>query len=145
MKYLLDTNIILAYLLGQEKAEECERLMRLLPIQDLAISVFSLHSIGVILTRRRLISVFQAWVREFVGAGVPIVAMSGMELMMVSKITERMGLDFDDAYQYIAARRHDLTIISLDGDFDRTDLGRRTPGEIIQALDAEFDVEIEDE
>lgn len=137
MKYLLDTNIILAYLLGQEKAEECERLMRLLPIQDLAISVFSLHSIGVILTRRRLISVFQAWVREFVGAGVPIVAMSGMELMMVSKITERMGLDFDDAYQYAVAEKYDLIIVSFDADFNRTPRGRTTPAALITRLKPE--------
>lgn len=47
---------------------------------------------------------------------------------------EQYGLDFDDAYQYVAAKRYDLTFISLDSDFDRTDLGRRSPDEIIRQI-----------
>jgi hypothetical protein len=31
--------------------------------------------------------------------------------------------------------RQDLTIVSLDSDFDRTDRGRRTPDEILQISD----------
>ena len=45
-----------------------------------------------------------------------------------------LTLDFDDAVQYVAAERDDLTLVSLDADFDRTPRGRKTPA---QAL-AEF-------
>jgi predicted nucleic acid-binding protein len=43
---------------------------------------------------------------------------------------QRFHLDFDDAYQYVAAERYGLTIISLDADLDRTERGRRTPDQV---------------
>ena len=43
---------------------------------------------------------------------------------------ERFGLDFDDAYQYVAAEKNDLTIVSFDKDFDRTERGRVPPSEV---------------
>jgi len=43
---------------------------------------------------------------------------------------DEFKLDFDDAYQYIAAEKYDLTIVSFDSDFDRTTRGRKTPSEI---------------
>ncbi len=45
---------------------------------------------------------------------------------------EELALDFDDAYQYTIAAKYSLTILSFDSDFDRTDLGRKVPAEIIQ-------------
>ena len=42
----------------------------------------------------------------------------------------QFNLDFDDAYQYVAAEKHDLTIISFDADFDRTPRGRKLPVDI---------------
>jgi len=44
------------------------------------------------------------------------------------------GLDFDDAYQYTATEKYGLTIVSFDSDFDRTERGRRTPGEMLGRL-----------
>jgi predicted nucleic acid-binding protein len=41
-------------------------------------------------------------------------------------------LDFDDAYQYVAADKHNLVIVSFDGDFDRTERGRKTPQAVLQ-------------
>jgi predicted nucleic acid-binding protein len=41
------------------------------------------------------------------------------------------GLDFDDAYQYVAARNNDLILVSFDKDFDSTDMRRRTPAMIL--------------
>ncbi|MBN2466385.1 PIN domain-containing protein [candidate division WOR-3 bacterium] len=47
------------------------------------------------------------------------------------KVRKRFKLDIDDAYQYVAAKRHDLTLVSFDADFDRTDRGRKTPADIL--------------
>jgi len=44
----------------------------------------------------------------------------------------KFGLDFDDAYQYAVAARYGLTIVSFDSDFDRTERGRRTPGDLLE-------------
>jgi predicted nucleic acid-binding protein len=46
---------------------------------------------------------------------------------------EELGLDFDDAYQYVAAEKRDLTLVSFDSDFDRTRRGRKTPGEVLDS------------
>jgi len=47
------------------------------------------------------------------------------------EIMRKFGLDFDDAYQYVAAERHDLLIVSFDSDFDRTERRRKTPADLI--------------
>jgi len=41
----------------------------------------------------------------------------------------KYNLDFDDAYQYTAAK-FDFEIVSFDSDFDRTDRKRKAPAEI---------------
>jgi len=43
-------------------------------------------------------------------------------------------LDFDDAYQYVIAKRDKLTLVSFDTDFDHTDLQRQTPAQILASL-----------
>jgi predicted nucleic acid-binding protein len=42
---------------------------------------------------------------------------------------ELYGLDFDDAYEYVAAIGHSLTLVSFDADFDHTELGRKSPAQ----------------
>ena len=44
---------------------------------------------------------------------------------------DKYKLDFDDAYQYVAAEQNGLIIVSFDGAPDKTSLGRKTPGEIL--------------
>ena len=50
------------------------------------------------------------------------------------EVMERFRLDFDDSYQYTAAEKRNLTIVSFDGDFDGTDRGRTTPAEMLNSL-----------
>jgi uncharacterized protein len=52
----------------------------------------------------------------------------------VISTSQKFGLDFDDAYQYAVADRHDLILISFDTDFQRTEKGHRTPSEILQII-----------
>jgi predicted nucleic acid-binding protein len=51
------------------------------------------------------------------------------KVIMVSLL---FGIDFDNAYQYAVAEKYGLIIISFDSDFDRTELGRKTPKEVLQ-------------
>ena len=53
------------------------------------------------------------------------------ELSLLSEPAIRFGLDFDDAYQYEVAKRYDLALVSFDSDFDKTDLQRYLPQELI--------------
>jgi predicted nucleic acid-binding protein len=54
------------------------------------------------------------------------------DLRRLLGVRRRYNLDFDDAYQYVAAEKHDLTLVSFDADFDRTELGRKTPAQILE-------------
>lgn len=63
-------------------------------------------------------------------AGVDTVALSVTEMDAVIQAAEAFALDFDDAYQYAVAERYTLAVVSFDGDFDRTDRGRRTPNQL---------------
>ncbi len=49
--YLLDTNIWLERMLEQARSEEVERLLDQVSSDQLLITDFSLHSVGVILSR----------------------------------------------------------------------------------------------
>ncbi len=53
-------------------------------------------------------------------------------MVSVIEAAQRFNLDFDDAYQYAAAEKYGLTIVSFDADFDRTEQGRKTAGEILE-------------
>ena len=50
----------------------------------------------------------------------------------IIEIGEEFDLDFDDSYQYVAAERFFLTIVSFDSDFDKTEKGRITPGRLLE-------------
>lgn len=44
----------------------------------------------------------------------------------------KFSLDFDDAYQYVAAEREQAIIINFDKDFDKTLQGRQTPAQVVK-------------
>lgn len=48
----------------------------------------------------------------------------------MTEVMQKFNLDFDDAYQYVAAKEYGLTIVSFDSDFDRTDKGCKTPAQL---------------
>ena len=132
--YLLDTNILLELLLDQDRADEVEPFIR--EQAPLYVSDFSFHSLGVILLRGGHPDIFLRVSQDlFVRGGVGLLSLDFEDMEAVVQAAQRFRLDFDDAYQYVAAARYDLTIISFDGDFDRTDRGRRTPAEVQQAGD----------
>jgi predicted nucleic acid-binding protein len=56
------------------------------------------------------------------------------DLKKVLSDIKRFKLDFDDAYQYVAEEKYNLTIISFDNDFDRTERGRKIPEEIQEII-----------
>lgn len=61
--FLVDTNIFLEILLEQDKKESCKKFL-INNIGNLAITDFSLHSIGVILFRYHKIDVFHKFIED---------------------------------------------------------------------------------
>lgn len=128
MRLLIDTNVFLEVILAQEKAEEARDLLSKIEGHEFFISDYSLHSIGLLLFRRKQHDVFQQFLTDMISnAGVEMIALLAKDMEAVINAARKFNLDFDDAYQYVAAEQYGLTIVSFDSDFDRTEKGCKTP------------------
>jgi len=130
--YLVDTNIWLERLLNQEKSEEVGKFLDNISSGDLYITDFTFHSIGLILCRLNQKKVLLQFIQDvFIDGAVNLVHLEPTDIKYLMKVMDEFVLDFDDAYQYVAAEKYGLTIISFDSDFDRTRRGKKTPIEIL--------------
>jgi uncharacterized protein len=133
--YLLDTNVWLERLLGQAQAKSVGDLLSKLPAEELCLTDFTLHSIGVICSRLKQPAVFTQFVQDVViDGGVLVVSLPPEAMPRVEAVMNSYGLDFDDAYQYVTAEREQVTIVSFDKDFDKTTQGRQTPEQVLKQL-----------
>jgi predicted nucleic acid-binding protein len=99
----------------------------------LALTDFSLFSIGIILTRLKKDPLFQTFLQDTVEeSGVVLIRLDTEGLNEILTLRKSVSLDFDDAYQYVAAQKHNLQLVSFDTDFDRTERGRKTPQAALQ-------------
>jgi predicted nucleic acid-binding protein len=131
--WLLDTSIWLERLLGQEQADVVGELLDTLSTAEVCMTDFTLHSIGVICGRLRQRSVFIQFVQDvLIDGGVVLVRVPPEAMERVVEVMATFGLDFDDAYQYVAAEREQATLVSFDKDFDKTEQGRQTPGQVLK-------------
>lgn len=131
--FLLDTNIWLERLLGQEQSKIVGELLDNLEPSEIVMTDFSLHSIGVICNRLKQRDVFIKFVEDvLIDSSVRIVNIPPSQMKRLVEIMNRFNLDFDDAYQYVAAEIEKAKIVSFDKDFDKTDQGRLTPMQVIQ-------------
>lgn len=132
MKILIDTNIFLEIILWQERAPEARDLLERIEDHEFFITDYSLHSIGVLLFRLGMHQSFQEFLTDImVRAGTSLIFLLVEDMASVIQAAQQFHLDFDDAYQYAVATKSNLTLVSFDSDFDRTDHGRKTPTEII--------------
>jgi predicted nucleic acid-binding protein len=132
VRLLIDTNIVLEVILEQAKAEEARALLVKTEKHEFFISDYALHSIGLLLFRRKQHSVFQQFLNDMMlRAGMTVASLSVEDMGSVIEAAQRFNLDFDDAYQYAVAGRYGLTVVSFDADFDRTERGRKTAGEML--------------
>jgi predicted nucleic acid-binding protein len=130
--YLLDTNIILELLLDQDNADEVERFLRSTPPEQLYLSEFALYSLGIILLRSKEYDTFLRAVEDLLTiGGLQLVRLGVSDMPELVRAAQAFNLDFDDAYQYAIAERYDLTLVSFDVDFDRTERQRQTPGDVL--------------
>ncbi len=116
----------------QERSDEVGEFLKQRPSNSLFITDFALHSIGLILTRLGSRKLFRSFVEDlFIEGAVTLVRLGMQDLIDLIDVTERFSLDFDDAYQYVAAVQRNLIVVSFDSDFDRTELERKTPAQTI--------------
>ena len=132
MRLLVDTNIFIEVLLNQASAGDARNLLENRKGHELYISDFALHSIGLLLFRHQQHHVFRQFLQDVIDrSGVGMVSLSAPEMEAVVDAAAKFNLDFDDAYQYSAAAKHGLNIVSFDADFDRTTEGRLLPTHVL--------------
>jgi len=128
MRFLVDTNIFLEVILVQDRVVEAKRFLSKTEEHEFFLSDYTLHSIGLLLFRRKQHNVFHQFIKDMISnAGLRVIALLTNDMETVIKSAHKFNLDFDDAYQYVVAEKNNLEIISFDGDFDRTEKGRKTP------------------
>lgn len=133
--YLVDTNVWLERLLDQARSGEVGSFLDSISSEHLFITDFAFHSISVVMSKLNRGDALLRFVQDaFIDGSVALIHLEPEDTQSILNVTERFNLDFDDAYQYTAAEKYNLTIVSFDSDFDRTERGRKTPGEIVKAL-----------
>lgn len=131
--YLVDTNVWLERLLNQKNSEEVRLLLDNIPAESLYITDFAFHSIILILCKLNETETMRRFVQDiFIDGDVNYIHLKPEDTRYLIDIMKQFKLDFDDAYQYFAAKKYSLNLVSFDTDFDRTELGRKTPAEIIE-------------
>jgi len=131
MRLLIDTNIFLEVLLGQTNEREVRSLMEKVVEHQFFISDYSFHSVGLLLFRRKQHEIFRQFLSEMITNAAVMISLSLDDMEPVIEVAKRFNLDFDDAYQYVAAEKYGLTLVSFDSDFDRTERGRKLPSQIV--------------
>lgn len=127
VKLLIDTNIFLEGLLKQNKSEQVKRFFASTNPKHTCMSRFTLHSVAYILLNRKLFFEFNLFI-EGIAMQTEILDLSVEDLSEISDvIMPSFRLDFDDAFQYLCAKKYNCNLISFDRDFDRTDLKRVEP------------------
>jgi len=130
--YLVDTNVWLERLLDQARSEEVGEFLSRTPSEHLFVTDFAFHSIGVVLSGLNRLEALLRFVQDaFVDGAVTMIHLNPEDSQRIAQVVAQFNLDFDDVYQYVAAEKYNLTIVSFDSDFDRTERGRKTPGEVL--------------
>lgn len=128
---LLDTNVLLEFLLGQEKKLDCKRLLEMASSGSLEATVthFSVHAVEAILGGGEDLAAFLANLERSTGLYVYETTIS--DEIAAALLAVRIKRDFDDALQYYVAKKIGAEkIVSLDRHFDGLDVERIEPSEL---------------
>ena len=136
---LIDANVILEFLLAQPHQDESLSLLKLTSNGSVTAFVMSyaVHSIEYILYREGNLTALRTFLELLQSSlGLTIYESSPTEdlaaLTFTKKADAQFQLDFDDALHYATAKKHALTLVSFDHDFDATDLARKIPTDILR-------------
>jgi predicted nucleic acid-binding protein len=130
---LLDTNIFLELILGQRRAADCEALLNAISKGriEAVVTHFSVHAVEAVLGSGEPLLRFLRNIENSVALTVFETGVS--DEMSAAMLTKGKSLDFDDALQYYVAKRLGAeAIVSYDKHFDKLDLPRTEPSQLIK-------------
>ena len=131
--FLVDTNIWLERLLEQEKTDEVKLFLQEIPSNILFISDFTLHSIGIIMTKLNRKDDFEDFLLDiFENGKLNYLSLRPLELRDLIMDIKLKKLDFDDAYQVVVSKKYKQEIVSFDKDFKKAGIKTLKPLEAIK-------------
>lgn len=128
VKYLIDTNIWLERLLDQDKSDVVYQFLDAIPLDQIIISEFTLHFIGVILAKFDKLDILNKFVNDlFFNGLIEQIYLNPRDFADIISNIEKYKLDFDDAYQLTLSQKYNLTIITFDKDFNINGINKKSP------------------
>lgn len=103
-----------------------------IPPEQILISDFSLHLIGVILTRLKKPAILKDFTNDlFFNGFISLLTLSPDDFVDLISNIEKFKLDFDDAYQLTLSQKYNLTIVTFDKNFNIEGINKKSPEDII--------------
>ncbi|GAB6948298.1 type II toxin-antitoxin system VapC family toxin [Vulcanisaeta sp. JCM 16161] len=130
--YLIDANIFLEVIYRRDKWAECYEFLNRVKKGDIRAYAlhFTIHAISAILGKPDLVSKFLSEISTW--RGLVIIDSPVDEEAMAAELAFKVGLDFDDGLHYYYAKKIGLKLISFDKDFDKTDIKRLEPRDVLR-------------
>ncbi|MGC1121795.1 MAG: PIN domain-containing protein [Candidatus Methanofastidiosia archaeon] len=138
-EYLIDTNIFLEVLLEQDNKDSCLNLLTYVEKGEIQaiVTSFALHSIAIILEKLKDIDSYRDFLEVVVASeGLMTYSTTPNDEIEVCAISRKFNLTFDDSLHYFVVKAFELNLINLDSDFDKTDIVRMHPKDVVASLDA---------
>lgn len=134
-EYLIDTNIFLEVLLDQDNKESCVELLEKIEKGEIhaIVTSFALHSIAIILEKLEGIDSYRKFLELLTDfEGLVTYSTTPQDEIEICETSKKFGLTFDDSLHYFVAKAFRLKLVSLDSDFDKTDVTRIHPQSLMK-------------
>jgi len=132
---LIDSNILFSLLLKQNDYKKTKKFFNAVEHLGLKVQIldFALYSITLIFTQRK----YHKEIKQFLhvldlSKNISVCHLKPSEIS--EALSSDVNLDFDDKLHYYLAKKKNLSFISYDSDFDKTDLKRMTPPQALESL-----------
>lgn len=130
--YLVDTSIFLEIFLRREQSGEAKRFLSRTPFNELYVTDLSLHTLGIILFKQNMQTAYFQLLNDLFKKGEVWRIQLGTDLTdKIVQIAKKYNLNYVSAYQYAAAELYDLTLVSCDKVYDKTDRRSKLPGTLL--------------
>ncbi len=110
--FLVDSNVGMQVLRDRAQATEAQRFLTSTPPERMFVTDFTVYFIGILLHRYGQLDRHEAFPQQSrVGDPIRLLRAAVADLLRIPEVCKRQRLDFDDAYRYLVARRHGLTLV----------------------------------
>ena len=134
---LIDTNILVEIGRKQEHSETCRQFLNAINLgmisEDIHITRFTLNATEALISEED---------EELMRKILLLIHLEKIKIadnkieddLVILSITRDLGLDYDDACQFLTTHQLATYLVTYDKDFNKTSLPTKTPGEILKAL-----------